>query len=76
MKQQKEIETIRERKIMVKLSDVDYDRLERKCEKYGLTIGELENMRAGWKPGKKPNMDEELETIKKYIDLIKNKEVM
>ena len=29
--QQKEIETIRERKITVKLSDADCDRLARKC---------------------------------------------
>ena len=39
--QQKEIETIRERKITVKLSDADCDRLARKCGKHGLTIGEL-----------------------------------
>lgn len=30
-----------ERKITVKLSDADCDRLARKCGKYGLTIGEL-----------------------------------
>ena len=40
-RQQKEIETIRERKITVKLSDADCDRLARKCGKHGLTIGEL-----------------------------------
>ena len=40
-KQQKEIETIRERKITVKLSDADCDRLARKCGVHGLTIGEL-----------------------------------
>jgi hypothetical protein len=39
--QQKEIETIRERKIIVKLSDADCDRLARKCGEHGLTIGEL-----------------------------------
>ena len=39
--QQKEIETIRERKITVKLSDADCDRLVKKCGEYGLTIGEL-----------------------------------
>ena len=39
--QQKEIETIRERKITVKVSDADCDRLARKCGKHGLTIGEL-----------------------------------
>ena len=39
--QKKEIETIRERKITVKLSDADYDRLARKCGEHGLTIGEL-----------------------------------
>lgn len=38
--QQKEIETIRERKITVKLSDADCDRLARKCGEHGLTIGE------------------------------------
>ena len=37
----KEIETIRERKITVKLSDADCDRLARKCGVHGLTIGEL-----------------------------------
>ena len=35
------IETIRERKITVKLSDADCDRLARKCGEHGLTIGEL-----------------------------------
>lgn len=39
--QKKEIETIRERKITVKLSDADCDRLAKKCGEYGLTIGEL-----------------------------------
>lgn len=39
--QQKEIETIRERKITVKLSDADCDRLVRKCGEHGLTVGEL-----------------------------------
>lgn len=38
---EKEIETIRERKITVKLSDADCDRLARKCGEHGLTIGEL-----------------------------------
>ena len=40
--QKKEIETIRERKITVKLSDADCDRLARKCGEHGLTIGEQE----------------------------------
>ena len=35
--QQKEIETIRERKITVKLTDADCDRLARKCGEHGLT---------------------------------------
>jgi bifunctional DNA-binding transcriptional regulator/antitoxin component of YhaV-PrlF toxin-antitoxin module len=39
--QKKEIETIKERKITVRLSDADCDRLARKCGEYGLTIGEL-----------------------------------
>lgn len=39
--QKKEIETIRERKITVKLSDADCDRLAKKCGECGLTIGEL-----------------------------------
>ena len=39
--QQKEIATIRERNITVKLSDADCDRLARKCGEHGLTIGEL-----------------------------------
>ena len=39
--QQEEIEIIRERKITVKLSDADCDRLAKKCGEYGLTIGEL-----------------------------------
>lgn len=39
--QKKEIKTIRERKITVKLSDADCDRLARKCGEHGLTIGEL-----------------------------------
>lgn len=39
--QKKEIETIRERNITVKLSDADCDRLARMCGEHGLTIGEL-----------------------------------
>lgn len=39
--QQKEIATIKERNITVKLSDADCDRLARKCGEHGLTIGEL-----------------------------------
>ena len=39
--QQKEIATIRERNITVRLSDADCDRLARKCGEHGLTIGEL-----------------------------------
>ena len=39
--QKKEIETIKERKITVRLSDADCDRLARKSGEYGLTIGEL-----------------------------------
>lgn len=39
--QKKEIETIREKKITVKLSEADCDRLARKCGEHGLTIGEL-----------------------------------
>ena len=46
--QQKEIETIRERKITVKLSDADCDRLARKCGEHGLTIGELIENRYQW----------------------------
>ena len=134
--QKKEIETIRERKITVKLSDADCDRLARKCGKHGLTIGELienfvgdlvggtysngsdewkdivyhkynddftsyecvpcynsvdeyiasekedlesykadleealeelKDMRADWKPEKEPNMNEEIELIKKWV---------
>lgn len=40
-KQEKEIETIRERKITVKLSDADCERLARRCGEHNLTIGEL-----------------------------------
>lgn len=39
--EEQQIETIRERKITVKLSDEDCDRLARKCGEHGLTIGEL-----------------------------------
>ena len=40
-RQQKEIETIKERTITLNLSDADCNRLARKCGKYGLTIGKL-----------------------------------
>lgn len=40
-RQQKEIETIKERTITLNLSDADCDRLARKCGKSGLTIGKL-----------------------------------
>lgn len=36
--QKKEIETIRERKITVKLSDADCDRLARKCGEHLLVV--------------------------------------
>ena len=39
--QQKEIKTIKERNISVKLSDADCERLVRKCGEHGLTVGEL-----------------------------------
>lgn len=39
--QKQEIETIKERKITVKLSDADCKRLAKKCGEYGLTVGEL-----------------------------------
>ena len=39
--QKKEIKTITERTITVKLSDADCDRLAKKCGEHGLTIGEL-----------------------------------
>lgn len=39
--QKKEIETIRERNITVKLSDADCERLVKKCGEHGLTVGEL-----------------------------------
>lgn len=37
----KEIETVRERTIKVKLSDADCERITRKCGIHGLTVGEL-----------------------------------
>lgn len=40
-KQQKEIATIRERNITVKLSDADCERLVRKCGEHGLSVGAL-----------------------------------
>lgn len=39
--QKKEIETIRERNIKVKLSDADCERLMRKCGAFEITVGEL-----------------------------------
>lgn len=39
--QRKEIETIKERNITVKLSDADCERLVKKCGEHGLTVGEL-----------------------------------
>lgn len=83
--QQKEIETIRERKITVKLSDADCDRLARKCGKHGLTIGELiENfvgdlvggtyshlLNLGYEPEHYLDMLENVETIKSDIEITK-----
>ena len=40
-RQQKEIETIKERTVTLNLSDADCDRLARKCGESGLTIGKL-----------------------------------
>ena len=39
--QQKEISTIKERTITLKLSDADCERLARKCGECGLTVGQL-----------------------------------
>lgn len=39
--QEKEIQTIKERNITVKISDADVERLAKKCGKHGLTVGEL-----------------------------------
>ena len=39
--EQKEIKTIRERNITVKLSNADCEKLIKKCGKFGLTPGEL-----------------------------------
>jgi len=39
--QKQEIETMKEKKITVKLSDADCDKLIRKCGEYGITAGEL-----------------------------------
>jgi hypothetical protein len=39
--QKKEIATIRERNITVKLSDADCERLVRKCGEHNITVGEL-----------------------------------
>ena len=39
--QQKEIKTIKERNVTLKLSDADCERLAKKCGQRGLTIGEL-----------------------------------
>lgn len=40
-RQEKEISTIKERNITVKLSDADCERMVRKCGEHGLTVGEL-----------------------------------
>lgn len=63
--QKKEIETIRERKITVKLSDADCDRLARKCGEHGLTIGELiENFVGDLVGGTYSNGSDEKDTAK------------
>ena len=68
--QQKEIETIRERKITVKLSDADCDRLARKCGEHGLTIGEKQEAK-----GRKRNVqinirisEAEAEQLRKKVE--------
>lgn len=64
--QKKEIETIRERKITVKLSDADCDRLARKCGEHGLTIGELiENFVGDLVGGTYSNGSDEMSEIEK-----------
>ncbi len=58
--EQKEIETIRERNITVKLSDADCDRLVRKCGEHGLTDGEMiENFIGDLVPGRYSNGSDE-----------------
>lgn len=62
--QKKEIETIRERKITVKLSDADCDRLARKCGEHGLTIGELiENFVGDLVGGTYSNGSDDMDTV-------------
>lgn len=67
--QEKEIETIRERKITVKLSDADCDRLARKCGKHGLAIGELiENFIGDLVCGTYSNGSDERDYAERWFD--------
>ena len=69
--QKKEIETIRERKITVKLSDADCDRLARKCGEHGLTIGELiENFVGDLVGGTYSNGSDERDYADRWFDTV------
>lgn len=68
-RQKKETATIRERKITVKLSDADCDRLARKCGEHGLTISELiENFISDLVGGTYSNGSDERDCVQQWFD--------
>lgn len=67
--QQKEIKTIRERNITVKLSNVDCEKLIKKCGKFGLTPGELiENFISDLIDGTYSNGSDERYLVNQWFD--------
>ena len=67
--QKKEIETIRERNITVKLSDADCDRLVRKCGEHGLTVGEMiENFVGDLVGGSYSNGSDERDNAERWFE--------
>lgn len=68
-RREKETATIRERKITVKLSDADCDRLARKCGEHGLTISELiENFISDLVGGTYSNGSDERTCVQQWFD--------
>ena len=68
-KKNQEIKTIKERKITVKLSDADCNRLAKKCGEYGLTVGELlENFIGDLVSGTYSNGSAERDYAKRWVE--------
>lgn len=70
-KQINERETIKERKLVLKLSDVDYDRISQLCRMHDLTVSELiENFIGDLVGGTNSNGSDERNFVSRWFERI------